>query len=447
MRCVECETNLLTPEHFCECCGRQLPLEERNQGTPDAAVEPEHHAHADNVSLAVACQSCGAPTDYGDLCHGCHQAFSSSLGSTTASRSEADGATAGLEAADVEAAELEAAMIEPSAEAAKLEPPKAEETKRNEAPREPARTEAFDVEEAPTLPTTSASETEVVQPTQEAPPAAVSTLPSVSDPPQHRNRAMMQAAALVLTAAASFVVGLLWLKAKQPPTPRMEQQIAAAATHLTVPERRAKTPPTPERQPKTPTAGRGSTPAPPPARATTAPPPSPSAVRREVQQRAVRPPAPSRVVASPSAAASPRIETPPPAVEVPALLSERASVPPAVQEAVPLPTVPPEAPQRPFFEPTDVTESPRVATRVEPRLPEDLLNHPMNDVVVVRLLVSQTGHPFRVSLLRRSKAGLQLDDAVMAAVNQWTFSPAVRKGQAVSSWYNLGVPIGGARAR
>ena len=29
MRCVECETEPLTPGHFCECCGRKLSVAER----------------------------------------------------------------------------------------------------------------------------------------------------------------------------------------------------------------------------------------------------------------------------------------------------------------------------------------------------------------------------------------------------------------------------------
>jgi len=66
----------------------------------------------------------------------------------------------------------------------------------------------------------------------------------------------------------------------------------------------------------------------------------------------------------------------------------------------------------------------------------------VKEVVVVRALVSQSGHPTRISLLRRSKTGPQLDDVVLAAVNQWTFSPAKKKGEAVSCWFNFAVPIG-----
>jgi TonB family protein len=94
-----------------------------------------------------------------------------------------------------------------------------------------------------------------------------------------------------------------------------------------------------------------------------------------------------------------------------------------------------------FFEPNDVDVAPKVARRIEPLLPDDLRGRSIKDVVIVRVLVSQTGDPSRVSLLRKSRQGRSLDDAVVAAVTQWTFSPAQRRGEAVSSWYNVGVPL------
>jgi TonB family protein len=82
--------------------------------------------------------------------------------------------------------------------------------------------------------------------------------------------------------------------------------------------------------------------------------------------------------------------------------------------------------------------------RVEPQLPSNLPVRQLNDIVVVRVLVSQTGHPFRISLLRRSKLGPSWDRAVVEAVEQWTFSAARKGGEPVSCWYNIGVPLLGA---
>jgi TonB family protein len=115
----------------------------------------------------------------------------------------------------------------------------------------------------------------------------------------------------------------------------------------------------------------------------------------------------------------------------------------ASQPVVDLPrAVRPTPPSGRLFESGEVDDAPRVATRVALQVPDDLLKRYPKDVVVVRVLVSQTGHPFRVSLLRHSLGGRPVDDAVVAAVSTWTFSPARKRGEAVSCWMNFGVPVG-----
>jgi len=64
-----------------------------------------------------------------------------------------------------------------------------------------------------------------------------------------------------------------------------------------------------------------------------------------------------------------------------------------------------------------------------------------NGTVVVRVLVSRTGHASSVSLLRGSTLGRSSDEAVIAAVTQWTFSPARKQGEPVNCWFNIGVPL------
>ena len=154
-----------------------------------------------------------------------------------------------------------------------------------------------------------------------------------------------------------------------------------------------------------------------------------SAPRRARTEPRAAPAAKSTEMALASPSASPHVPPPPVQPETPAPIQA-----PAAPE-------PPASPRTPFFGSTDVTEVPQVASRVEPRLPDELVNSRVNDVVVVHLLVSQTGHPFRISLLRRSRLGAQMDDAVIAAVNRWTFLPARKNGEAVSCWLNVGVPI------
>jgi TonB family protein len=124
-----------------------------------------------------------------------------------------------------------------------------------------------------------------------------------------------------------------------------------------------------------------------------------------------------------------------PVIAKPAVNINAAAPKPA--EAAPIAAV------GPFFETRDVNEQPRIETRARPRLPAELKNRPLNEVVVVRALVSQSGRPSRISLLRRSKIGPELDDIVVEAVNRWTFAPAKKKGEAVSCWFNFAVQVGG----
>jgi protein TonB len=119
-----------------------------------------------------------------------------------------------------------------------------------------------------------------------------------------------------------------------------------------------------------------------------------------------------------------------------------------VPEVAPAPVAAPEpkpealaAPVGPFFETRDVNETPRIASKVEPQVPDDLRDRPLNEIVIVRVLVTQAGQPHIVNLLRRSKAGPSLDDAIVAAVRQWSFVPARKRGEPVSCWYHVGVPV------
>ena len=88
-----------------------------------------------------------------------------------------------------------------------------------------------------------------------------------------------------------------------------------------------------------------------------------------------------------------------------------------------------------------VNELPQVTSRVEPQVPEDLRNRPLNEIVIIRVLVSQAGHPALVHVLRGSKAGPVIDDAVVAAVKHWSFTPALKNGEAVSCFYHVGVQV------
>ena len=85
MRCVECETEPLTPGHFCECCGRKLSVAERTtvEANPVSAA-PVVEA-SPRTAPGGPCESCGGPSSDGPLCESCQSAFNLVIdGSTSA---------------------------------------------------------------------------------------------------------------------------------------------------------------------------------------------------------------------------------------------------------------------------------------------------------------------------------------------------------------------------
>jgi protein TonB len=184
----------------------------------------------------------------------------------------------------------------------------------------------------------------------------------------------------------------------------------------------------------TPRAGASAT-APAPANTPTAAKKSPDTATRQTAPRGDRAPhailarnahnapAPAPAAAAPAPTAAP---PPEPVVETPA---------PAPVETVAA------IPMGPIFEMGQVDDKPRVASQVEPQLPDELRDRPLTDLVILRVLVAQNGRAADVNVLRKSKAGAALDTAVVSAVRKWSFSPARKRGQVVSCWYNVGVPL------
>jgi TonB family protein len=137
-------------------------------------------------------------------------------------------------------------------------------------------------------------------------------------------------------------------------------------------------------------------------------------------------------------ASQPTVAAPSLAIDAPSAAALPAPEPVAIEAPAP---PPPAAPVGPFFESREVDRAPQVTSRIEPQVPESLQGQTLNEILIVRVLVSQAGQPALVSLLRRSKSGSLLDAAVIEAVKQWTFSPAIKRGQPVSCFLNVGVPV------
>lgn len=69
------------------------------------------------------------------------------------------------------------------------------------------------------------------------------------------------------------------------------------------------------------------------------------------------------------------------------------------------------------------------------------LRERVDEVLIVKVLVSPAGRASDVMLLRGSRIDPRVDAAAVAAVRQWTFAPALRGGEPVSCWFSLGVPV------
>jgi protein TonB len=239
------------------------------------------------------------------------------------------------------------------------------------------------------------------------------------------------AAAVVAIAAIGFPLRSLWRGEE----PALAQPRAGGA--VAAPQR------PPKRADKRPPASPATTPAASAARAATpSPSPTPTAETRvQAASRVARPTREAPRGTGPVKPAAPPVKS---AAAVPAPTPAADPAPPAAVTPAPAEPPPPlaeaPAPAGPFYETRDVTAAPQVVSRVEPGVPA-ALEGSVNDVVVVRVLVSQTGNPSLVRLLRGSRSGAVVDEAVVAAVKQWTFTPARRRGEAVSCWYHVGVPI------
>ena len=338
------------------------------------------------------CGSCGVAISEGDLCATCEQAFSSVL------------------------AHAPATVTEPSIAEPQIEP----------AAPNPLRLDAM---AQPPVAIDEAASAET--PIAPSPGSPVLSGPVAAASATVQNRAaLLTVAVVVVISMVGFPIGARWLEGQL----RMQ---AKAANGLEQPAR-AKDPAPPHRA-KAPAVARVAPES--EAKARLPEPVAPAVLRRGRPQ----PPA-VKTGRSPVAATNARPSNPGIAAPIIANATEEvAPVAPALPPSPPpvfeTPTsLAPQPPVGRLFEPSEVDEAPRIATRVEPQVSADLATRP-GDVVVVRILVSHTGHPFRVNLLRRSRFGAEVDEAVLAAVRRWTFSPARKRGEMVSCWYNFGVPL------
>jgi len=434
VRCDKCQAEAVEPALFCEQCGQELTTQETC--SLDASQTSDEQFTFDfSETSSARCGSCGGPSPDGDLCPVCLQAFSSVLNASAARAGERS-ATANVAVATSEpklyaVPELIALCDSP----ASVDEVPVAEVSVAESPAAFAQSPAV-VAEAAKAPTEPAAAVVIEMPVA----AAKVPAPAVEAP--LRNRAEVVAAAAVLIIAAVGVpAGARWLQTQAAQRARDQQVIErpapAPAKPATVAQAVVPAPPV-QATPQPATVEVGVKPAAAPAPPAVLPAPAAAVQTKQVNPRQVRP-APKTKTAVPAQPAATAVAAAPAPAPPPAPEPAPAPQPPVVAAQV---APVPEAPSGKLFEPSDVDETPRISGRVAPQLPGNLART-SNDVVVVRILVSQSGHAFRVNLLRRSRLGPAADEAVVAAVRQWTFSPARKRGEAVSCWLNVGVPLSG----
>ena len=485
MRCSDCESEPLNPARYCECCGRELVLLDNGTHQVDGHAEKTsalsaHAVETDPIDDAndwaptpsalsvLRCPTCGGPSFDGGPCQACHEPSPapSPIEDPNSAPPAASEATASAKTQPVEDAVSSAAATSIASSQDCSDRTASANAETPLTLPEPATTPARDQGAAasgPTLETETVTSPEVlpkrakavaVQTENARRPVLVPKRPSVPATPERRHPSIALVATGVVVAAIGAGVFGLRLHEKSVMA-RAEQQATIVAvdgaTEVADAEDRtlpSDHPPAPiaasqdrnpasarERSVVSTTASESPKPTTPTSREGSAP----------SRPKPVTSARPSRLGAAPVADKSVRAQGSVREVPVVSVIKSAPVVAaPAVEVAATAPTyAPPPSAVGPFFEIRDVNESPRIEKRAEPRLPAELKSRSVKEVVVVRALVSQSGHPSRISLLRRSKSGPQVDDVILSSVNEWTFSPARKKGEAVSCWFNFAVQLGG----
>jgi protein TonB len=106
----------------------------------------------------------------------------------------------------------------------------------------------------------------------------------------------------------------------------------------------------------------------------------------------------------------------------------------AVEPVEPTRTPPPTATPEPVRE-----TPPAILKIVKPLYPPVALQAHIGGIVILRVLVSETGQPLEIEVVRGGKGGLT--EAAVSAVRKWTFTPARRGETPVRAWTTVPIPF------
>jgi TonB family protein len=89
--------------------------------------------------------------------------------------------------------------------------------------------------------------------------------------------------------------------------------------------------------------------------------------------------------------------------------------------------------------PEEVDEPPRLKRSVSPVYPPAALRERVRGLVLLRVLVSETGEPVEIRVLEPARD--DLTKAAVEAIRAWRFEPARKDGAAVRTWVTIRVPF------
>jgi protein TonB len=129
-----------------------------------------------------------------------------------------------------------------------------------------------------------------------------------------------------------------------------------------------------------------------------------------------------RAAVSATAAAIAAFTPTPPPTEAPVALPEPTKTPPPTATPLPAKEIPPA-----------------ILRVVKPIYPPVALQAHVRGLVILRVLVSETGQPLEIEVVRPGTAGLT--EAAVAAVKKWTFTPARKGDVPVRAWTTVPIPF------
>jgi periplasmic protein TonB len=87
----------------------------------------------------------------------------------------------------------------------------------------------------------------------------------------------------------------------------------------------------------------------------------------------------------------------------------------------------------------EVDTPPRIQQTFNPVYPPEALRARIRGLVILAVLVSESGTPLEIRVIQQARAGLT--EAAVAAVRRWKFEPAEKSGVPVTTWTTVRIPF------